>query len=84
MTRHRTLHPGFERLIGAAAVDSTLNRDLLRDPRATALRFGLTPGDADLAADIRAVDLRAFASALLPRLYGKVTTHVPQRSAVAG
>ncbi len=84
MTRHRALHPGFERLIGAAAVDPALGRALLRDPRDAALRFGLTPGDADLAADIHAIDLRAFASALLPRLYGKETTRVLQRSAVAG
>jgi len=84
MTRHRTLHPGFERLIGAAAVDPALGRALLRDPRGTALGFGLAADDADLAAGIHAIDLRAFASALLPRLYGKDTTRVPQRSAVAG
>ncbi|MDQ2827950.1 MAG: hypothetical protein M3Y74_02740 [Chloroflexota bacterium] len=84
MTTHRNLHPGFERLIGVAAVDPALGRALLHDPRDTALRFGLTPGDADLAADIHAVDLRAFASALLPRLYGKEIVRVPQRSAVAG
>jgi len=84
MTRHRTLHPGFERLIGAAAVDPALGRDLLRDPRETALRFGLAPGDADLADGIRAADLRAFAATLLPHLYGKGTARVPQRSAVAG
>jgi len=84
MTRHRTLHPGFERLIGTAAVDPTLSQALLRDPRATALRFGLTPGDADLAAGIRAADLRTFAATLLPRLYGKGIARVPQRSAVAG
>lgn len=84
MTHHRALHPGYERLIGAAAVDPTLGRALLRDPRGTALRFGLAPQDADVAADIRAADLRTFATALLPRLYGKGSLHVPQRSAVAG
>lgn len=84
MTRHRALHAGFERLIAHAAVDPALRRDLLRDPHGTILRFGLTPGDAALAADIHAADLSAFASALLPRLYGEDTTRVPQRSAIAG
>ncbi len=84
MTTHRKLHPGFERLIGTAAIDPGLGRALLHDPRGAALRFGLTPGDADLAADINANNLRAFASALLPRLYGEGLAHVPQRSAVAG
>lgn len=84
MTTHRTLHPGYERLIGTAAVDPPLARSLLRDPRATALRFGLTPSDANVVADIHATDLRTFASALLPRLYGNGTTRVPQRSAIAG
>jgi len=84
MTTHRKLHPGFERLIGTATVDPALGHALLQDPRNAALRFGLTPGEADLAADIHAVDLRAFASALRPRLYGEETAGVPQRSTVAG
>ncbi len=84
MTKHCALHSGYERLIGEAIVDKSIARDLLQDPRGTALRFGLAAGDADLAAGIHAVDLRAFASALLPRLYGKDTVRVPQRSAVAG
>lgn len=84
MTRHRPLHAGLERLVGAAAVDHALGRSLLRDPQGTALRFGLEPADAEVVADIRAVDLRSFATALLPRLYGKGVTGVPNRSAIAG
>ena len=84
MTRHRTLHAGFERLIGAAFVDPSLKHALLRDPHKTALQFGLAPADAEMIADIHAVDVRAFATALLPRLYGKGAANVPQRSAVAG
>lgn len=84
MTRHRPLHPGYERLIGAAVVDPALKYALLRDPRGTALQFGLTPEDAGLVTDIRAADLGSFATALLPRLYGKGAASVPQRSAVAG
>jgi len=84
MTRHRPLHPGYERLIGAAFVDPALGRALLRDPHGTALQFGLTPPDADLVAGIHAGDLRAFATALLPRLYGKDAASVPHRHAVAG
>ena len=84
MTRHRSLHAGFERLVGAAVVDPILSHDLLRDPRGTAIRFGLAPADADIVADIRAMDLRSFATALLPRLYGKGVPSVPQRSAIAG
>lgn len=78
------LHAGYERLVGTALVDSKLATALLRDPRGTALRFGLEPADAEVVADIRAVDLRSFATALLPRLYGKGVTGVPNRSAIAG
>lgn len=78
------LHVGYERLMGSAIVDTTLASDLLRDPRGTALAFGLAPADAEVAADIRAADLRAFAAALLPRLYGKSTAHAFHRRAAAG
>jgi hypothetical protein len=84
MINRRTLHQGYERLIGTAVVDSTLGSNLLRDPRGTALAFGLAPADADIVADIRAADLRTFAAALLPRLYGKGATDVYYRSAAAG
>jgi hypothetical protein len=79
-----TLHAGFERLIGTAFTDPSLKQNLLRDPHATALQFGLTHADAAMVADIRAGDMRAFATALLPRLYGKAYTRVPYRAAVAG
>lgn len=89
MIRYPALHPGYERLIGAAAVDSSLGRALLRDPHGTALRFGIAPQDADMVTDIRAADLQSFAAALLQRLYGtrlygKGATGVPQHSAVVG
>lgn len=84
MIARRALHPGYERLIGTAVVDSTLGTNLLRDPRGTAIAFGIAPADADLAADIRAADLRTFAAALLPRLYGRGTPDVLYRSAAAG
>jgi hypothetical protein len=70
--------------MGSAIVDSALANDLLRDPRGTALAFGLAPADADMAADIHASDLRAFASALYPRLYGRGTPHALNRRAAAG
>lgn len=84
MIRRPALHPGYERLIGAAAVDPSLGRALLRDPRGTALQFGIAPHDAEMVTDIRAADLRSFAVALLPRLYGKATTDVTQQRAVVG
>lgn len=84
MTRHRKLHPGYERLIGMASVDSSVRMALLHDPHRAALDFGLTPDDAAIAADIRACDLHSFAAALLPRLYGKGAANVPFRHAVAG
>ena len=84
MAPHPTLHAGFERLIGTAATDPVFSSALLRNPRATALKFGIAPKDAEIIADIRARDLRAFATALLPRLYGKSSTHGTYRSAVAG
>lgn len=83
MIPRRALHAGYERLIGTAAIDSSLHRALLRDPRGTALKFGLSADDAAMAADIRATDLRSFAATLLPRLYGEGTSD-RQRSAVAG
>jgi hypothetical protein len=83
LARH-SLHAGYERLIGTAFVDSRLANDLLHDPRGTALAFGLTAADAEMAADIRAGDLRTFATALLPRLYGKGTPDVLSRRAAAG
>ena len=78
------LHAGFEQLIGTAAVDPGFKSALLREPRVTALRFGIAPADADLVADIRASDLRAFAGALLPRLYRSTTGGVRRRDSVAG
>jgi hypothetical protein len=83
MMRRPALHPGYERLVGAAATDPTLGRALLRDPRATALGYGLRPDEADLVADIRAADLRTFAALLLPRLYGKDGAREFRRSAAA-
>jgi hypothetical protein len=84
MAPHPTLHIGFERLIGTAAVDHSFGADLLRNPQGTALKFGLAAKDAALVADIQARDLRTFASILLPRLYGKAVTHATRREAVAG
>jgi hypothetical protein len=84
MAPHPTLHAGFERLIGTAAVDHSFGDALLGNPRATALKFGLSPKDAAIVADIQARDLRTFASILLPRLYGKAVTHAAYSEAVAG
>lgn len=74
MTRQRTIHPAYERLIGTAAVDATFCTTLLRDPRGAALAFGLTSEEADIATNITASSLRDFALALLPRLYGPAVT----------
>lgn len=63
-----SVHRGFERLLVSAAVDHKLGRSLLRDPRQTALTFGLAEDEADLLSDINAADLRGFAAILLPRL----------------
>jgi hypothetical protein len=84
MAPHPTLHAGFERLIGAASVDTAFSTALLTNPRATALKFGIAAHEADMVADIQARDLRAFATALLPRLYGKGNSHGSYRSAVTG
>lgn len=84
MTRHRVLHPGYERLIGAAVVDPDLKRSLLRDPGGTAVQFGISTADAALVADISALDLRSFAAALLPRLYGENSASVPYQGASVG
>ena len=70
MDTRQSLHAGFERLIGTASVDSAVRRALLRDPWATAMAFGLSDADSALVADIHAADLRAFAAALVPHLYG--------------
>jgi hypothetical protein len=84
MAPHPTLHSGFERLIGTAATDPVFSSALLQNPRAIALKFGIAPKDAEMVADIRARDLRTFATALLPRLYGKANSRVSVNSAVAG
>jgi len=82
MTRQRTIHPAYERLIGTAAVDATLRTNLLRDPCAAAITFGLTPDEADIVGNITANNLREFALALLPRLYGPAFT-IPSNHVVA-
>jgi hypothetical protein len=84
MSPSPVLHAGFEQLIGTAAVDPGFKSALLRDPRLTALRFGIAPADADLVADIRASDLRTFAGTLLPRLYGSTTRGVSRSDTLAG
>ncbi len=84
MSPSPTLHAGFERLIGTAATDTTFSSALLRDPRSTALQFGITAADAEIVADIHAPDLRSFATALLPRLYGNATGRVRYAGAIAG
>jgi hypothetical protein len=78
------LHAGFERLIGTAFTDPRLKQDLLRDPRSAALQFGLTRADAEMVSDIHVKDLRAFAIALMPRLYGRIDPRVGYSAAVAG
>lgn len=78
------LHAGFERLIGTAFTDRDLKQDLLRDPRTTALQFGLTHADAEMVSDIHVKDLRSFALALMPRLYGRIDPRVGYSAAVAG
>jgi hypothetical protein len=78
------LHAGFERLIGTAFTDPSLKQNLLRDPRATALQFGLTGADAEMVSDIHVKDLRAFATVLMPRLYGRIDPRVGYSAAVAG
>lgn len=83
MTRHRTLHIGYERLIGTALVDTALRNHLLRDPRAAAVAFGLEQDDADIATDIAANDLASFAAALSTRIYGH-TPAVPARHVAVG
>ncbi len=82
MRPHHKLHEGIERLIGTALVDATVRRTLLRDPRRAALEFGLAAADAAIVADIHATDLRTFAQALLPRLYGETAYATISRPAV--
>jgi hypothetical protein len=84
MSPSPTLHAGFEQMIGTAAVDMGFKSALLHNPHHTALSFGIAPADAALVADIRATDLRAFASALLPRLYGSNAGATRRADAVAG
>lgn len=84
MIRRPTLHAGYERLIGTAAIDHDLSVELLGDPRTTAISFGISPSDADLVADIHAVDLRQFSATLVSRLYGMGAANVLNRSAAAG
>jgi hypothetical protein len=84
MSPSPVLHAGFEQLIGTAAVDPGFKSALLREPRNTALRFGIAPADADLVADIRASDLQTFAGTLLPRLYGSSTRAGSRVHSVAG
>jgi hypothetical protein len=60
----------IERLLGSAFLDGDVARRLLREPGPTALSFGLSPAEAALIGDLRAVDLVAFARALSARLYG--------------
>jgi hypothetical protein len=79
-----TLHAAFEQMIGTAAVDAGFKSALLRDPRVTALRFGINPADVGLVADIHVSDLRAFAGALLPRLYGSTGVGVRHADAAVG
>ena len=67
--KRSTLHIAFERLIGTAIVDQGMERALLQEPRTTALRFGLSPEEAALVADIRAPDLKSFSAVLWSRLY---------------
>ncbi len=74
---------GIERLLGTAFLDRELARRLLRDPGPTALAFGLSATEAARIADLRAVDLVAFARALSSRLYG-MTYGIEQLSRVAG
>ncbi len=70
----RQFHAGFERLVGTAIVDAEVRAALLRDPQQAALAFGIEPADAARVADIRAVDLQAFAQALFPRIYDAAAT----------
>ena len=85
MMRSRiVLHAAFERLVGAATVDSDLRQRLLRDPRGTALAFGLSPMEAQMLADIHAPDLQHFALSLIDHLYGMSGVHVLDRSTAAG
>jgi len=65
-------HAGFDQFLGTAATDPAFQSTLLANPRDAALRFGLSAGDAAMVADIRAADLRAFATELLPRLAGRI------------
>jgi hypothetical protein len=84
MAPHPTLHAGFERMIGTAAVDGVFSAALLSDPHGTALKFGIAPREAAMVADIQAHDLRTFATMLLPRLYGKGLERATAREAIAG
>jgi hypothetical protein len=84
MTRHRPLHRAYERLIGTAAVDRAFAQGLFCNPRATALSFGISAEDAELVADIRVTTLSAFATTLIPRLYGADPTLTRSPHAATG
>jgi hypothetical protein len=84
MSSRLALHAACERLIGAAIVDGDLRQGLLRDPRGTALAFGLSPMEAEMFATIHAADLQHFAASLIDHLYGMSVVHVVNRSTAAG
>ncbi len=73
--RTRPTYPvaAFERLVGAATIDTVLRIALLHEPQATAIACGLSAQQADLIADIQAADLHHFAAALQQRLYPQAT-----------
>jgi hypothetical protein len=64
------LHPGYERLIGAALIDERTARDLLADPVGTALAQALPPEEAARLVGIRAGNLSDFARAVRRLAYG--------------
>jgi hypothetical protein len=64
------LHPGFERLIGAALIDERTARELLADPVGTALRQEVPAEEAARLAGIRAGNLPDFARAVRRLAYG--------------
>jgi hypothetical protein len=71
MLRPHGLHPGFERLIGAALIDERTARRLLADPVGTALAEKLPAKEAARLAGIRAGNLADFARAVRCLAYGE-------------
>jgi hypothetical protein len=71
---------GIERLVIHAVAYPAVEARLLRDPRGEALRFGLTPAEADRIADLRAPDLLQFRHLLRRRLYGIPINWQPVRT----